>query len=145
MIFKLVLTRFSDLSYKTEIKIKNRIKILVFNSVSNRVKNILIRFDTELKNILMWFYFGFMLVLFRFLTWFFNSVDRIKNQIKNQIKNRIKRARFYFGFLIHCSELKTKTKTEIKTSDLFWFLFFNMVSHVNFERKSKLLWLQFKN
>ena len=94
MIFKLVLTRFSDLSYKTEIKIKNRIKILVFNSVSNRVKNILIRFDTELKNILMWFYFGFILVLFRFLTWFFNSVDRIKNQIKNQIKNRIKRARF---------------------------------------------------
>ena len=94
MIFKLVLTRFSDLSYKTEIKIKNRIKILVFNSVSNRIKNILIRFDTELKNILMWFYFGFMLVLFRFLTWFFNSVDRIKNQIKNQLKNRIKRARF---------------------------------------------------
>ena len=94
MIFKLVLTRFSDLSYKTEIKIKNRIKILVFNSVSNRIKNILIRFDTELKNILMWFYFGFILVLFRFLTWFFNSVDRIKNQIKNQLKNRIKRARF---------------------------------------------------
>ena len=94
MIFKLVLTRFSDLSYKTEIKIKNRIKILVFNSVSNRIKNILIRFDTELKNILTWFYFGFILVLFRFLTWFFNSVDRIKNQIKNQIKNRIKRARF---------------------------------------------------
>ena len=93
----------------------------------------------------MWFYFGFILVLFRFLTWFFNSVDRIKNQIKNQIKNRIKRARFYFGFLIHCSELKTNTKTEIKTSDLFWFLFFNMVSHVNFERKSKLLWLQLKS
>ena len=94
MIFKLVLTRFSDLSYKTEIKIKNRIKILVCNSVSNRIKNILIRFDTELKNILMWFYFGFILVLSRFLIWFFNSVDRIKNQIKNQIKNRIKRARF---------------------------------------------------
>ena len=94
MIFKLVLTLFSDLSYKTEIKIKSRIKILVFNSVSNRIKNILIRFDTELKNILMWFYFGFILVLFRFLTWFFNSVDRIKNQIKNQLKNRIKRARF---------------------------------------------------
>ena len=66
MIFKLVLTRFSDLSYKTEIKIKNRIKILVFNSVSNRIKNILIRFDTELKNVLMWFYFGFILVLFWF-------------------------------------------------------------------------------
>ena len=94
MIFKLVLTLFSDLSYKTEIKIKNRIKILVFNSVSNRIKNILIRFDTELKNISTWFYFGFILVLFWFLTWFFNSVDRIKNQIKNQIKNRIKRARF---------------------------------------------------
>ena len=94
MIFKLVLTRFSDLSYKTEIKIKNRIKILVFNSVSNRIKNILIRFDTELKNILSWFCFGFILVLLRFLTWFFNSVDRIKNQIKNQLKNRIKRARF---------------------------------------------------
>ena len=71
----------------------------------------------------MWFYFGFILVLFRFLTWFFNSVDRIKNQIKNQIKNRIKKARFKFGFLIHCSELKTKTKTEIKRRIYFGFYF----------------------
>ena len=90
MIFKLVLTRFSDLSYKTEIKIKNRIKILVFNSVSNRIKNILIRFDTELKNILMWFYIGFILVLSRFLTWFFNSVDRIKTRLKIKLKTELK-------------------------------------------------------